>query len=137
MNMATSASRPASRHWGVVTPQLMRRAVRLRTAVLMSVFAIACGPATAPEDRAPDFVGTVLHLTTGRSPSLLVDREVGDTALVRIWAGTRFYRSTDNGRLLATDVEAAAVGDSLEVWTTGVEYRSLPPQYDATQVVVR
>jgi hypothetical protein len=120
----------------LITPQLMRRAVSLRTAALMSIFAVACGSPTSPEDRAPDIVGTVLHLTTERPPALLVDRSVGDTALVRIWVDTQFYSRMPDGRLLSSDLLATAVGDSLEVWTTGAEFRSLPPQYDATQVVV-
>jgi hypothetical protein len=121
----------------MVTPQLMGRAVRRRTAVLVSLFAVACGSPTAPEDREPDFVGTVLDLTMERSAHLLGHRAAGDTGVVRITADTRFYRRTRSGRLLSTDLQAMAVGSSVEVWTTGAEYRSLPPQYDGTQVVVR
>jgi hypothetical protein len=149
MRLITSVTRPASLSWTGSTPQLMRRAVRLRTAadrgrspLLIRILTVAmivvvgaeCDSPMAPEARAPDFAGIVLAVNAGSSTHLLVQRESGE-AVVWIVDETRFYNKAPGGRVQSTDLQAIAIGDSAEVWTTGVELRSLPPQYYATQLV--
>lgn len=77
-----------------------------------------------------------------------------DVALTRAYEGASFERAefhlremnegpvaavfVREGSRAANEVSPSAleVGDRVEVWTTGVEMRSDPPQYLATQIVI-
>ena len=101
---------------------------------------IACGDTSGPEDTPADFSGIILGLQDQASSEhaleTVVERSVGDTAVVRVMQTTRIYARLADGGLQSVDRHDLAAGDSVEVWTTGVEYRSLPPQYDGRQLVV-
>jgi hypothetical protein len=101
---------------------------------------VACGEASGPEDRPADFSGIILALREQAASEhvleTVVERSVGDTAIVRVTQTTRIYARLADGGLQSVDRQVLAAGDSVEVWTTGVEYRSLPPQYDGRQLVV-
>jgi hypothetical protein len=56
---------------------------------------------------------------------------------VHVSGATRFYRQAGNGELEPIDFYSLTPGTSVDVWTTGVELRSLPPQYGGRQVVAR
>jgi hypothetical protein len=108
---------------------------------VVSLLGIACGVSTGPEDRGADFSGVVLELESHTAPqydfAFRIARMGGDTAIVRIGHATRVYETAPDGGLRTTDAQALMVGDTVDVWTTGGEFRSLPPQYDGTQVVIR
>jgi hypothetical protein len=122
---------------------LKTRSSRIRNLVIAvaSCIYVACGEPSAPEDRPPDFSGIMLELRDQVSPQYEVDvrieRTVGDTALVHVSETTRVYETLPDGGLQSAAAGSLAIGDFVDVWTTGVEYRSLPPQYDGTQLVVR
>jgi hypothetical protein len=105
------------------------------------LLSVACGLATGPEDRGADFSGVVLELESHPAPqydfAFRIARMAGDTAIVRIGHATRVYEMAPDGGLRSTDAQTLMVGDTVDVWTTGGEFRSLPPQYDGTQVVIR
>ncbi len=91
----------------------------------------ASGPAEGP----PDFSGIVLEVRDQVS-SFLMERTVRGRAVVHVSQTTRVYSRLSDGSLQLVGPMTVANGDSVEVWTTGVELRSLPPQYYGIQLVV-
>ena len=130
---------------GVFSVMAMLRSCGAALAALGSL-ASACGfltppeRGTSPESGPPDFSGVVLALRSSSGASqfhLLVERSSGDSAVVRIGGGTRLFATTSGGELEKTDAGELVAGMPVDVWTTGVEFRSLPPQYAGTQIVLR
>jgi hypothetical protein len=107
--------------------------------VALATIASACAPLTSPEDGPPDFSGVVLGVEPPSGAwrlNLRIERSSGDTAIVWIGGSTRLFAAGPDGTVQGMEPDELEVGASVDVWTTGVERRSLPPQYDATQVVV-
>lgn len=108
--------------------------------VALAALASACALLTSPEDGPPDFSGAVLAVEPPSGAwrfNLRIERSSGDTAIVWIGGSTGLFVAGPDGRLQDMEPDQLEVGASVDVWTTGVERRSLPPQYDGTQVVVR
>lgn len=100
----------------------------------------ACSESVLPETD-PDLSGTLSEFLVGPSMlgaprPVLVEREdpgAADRTIVHVRAEARVYLAT-RGQLVPSSVEDLAVGDRLQVWTTGVELRSYPGQVFATRV---
>jgi hypothetical protein len=69
-------------------------------------------------------------------PALYVTRTDGD-AIVYLPSEARVYRRGLGGIHLPVGLDVLTPGIHVEVWTTGVELRSLPPQYTARQIVAQ
>jgi hypothetical protein len=111
--------------------------VRLVPVLVTAV--LACGSPVEPLLPPPDFSAVVNELRVGSSttaPALYVERTDG-TAVVYLPDGTRIYQQRAGGALSTVGTDALMPGAQVDVWTTGVELRSLPPQYFARQVVLR
>ncbi|HYR06348.1 MAG TPA: hypothetical protein VEQ60_01190 [Longimicrobium sp.] len=105
-----------------------------------TVAVAACGSgSTLPESDA-DLSGTVSDVRDSQdaSASVLVDEDAGavDQTIVHVRSSSRVYLVGRGGRLVAADAGELAVGDRLQVWTTGVEMRSYPRQVSAVRVHV-
>jgi hypothetical protein len=103
----------------------------------LALVTAACNASTALENPDPDFDGVILALLPPSGAwelNLRIERSSGDTAIVWIARDTRVYLAPD-GKLQSTEPDRLARGMSVDVWTTGVEYRSLPPQYRGTKLV--
>lgn len=111
-------------------------------AALLPVLAatiFGCGEFVAPLAPPPDLSGVVSQLyaaTATSDPLLLITRGSG-SAYVYLPDGVRLYLQNARGGLRRVGLDALTSGAQVDVWTTGAEYRSAPPQYDARQVVVR
>jgi hypothetical protein len=114
----------------------------LRSIVLAvaTVAVAACGAgSTLPESDA-DLSGTVADFVMefqDASTSVLVARQdpgAADRTIVHVGSDSRVYLVGRGGRLTAADADDLAVGDRLQVWTTGVELRSYPGQVFAVRV---
>jgi hypothetical protein len=97
------------------------------------VLATGCDQMTAP-DGDPYIRGTVTR-TDGPSGAVLVQAaDPGariDVAWVRVDGQTRVERQSSVFR-----AEGLALGQTVSVWTTGVEMRSLPVQVTAARIVI-
>ena len=102
---------------------------------------------TAPPAGEPDLVGTVAATAVERPPAagpvtdvLVTDVVVpasGYDAGVRLHLhDARVVVRRPGGRLERASRAAVVPGAALRAWTTGVELRSLPPQWTATYVEV-
>ena len=115
------------------------KSVRVCLLPALATAALACGTLVEPLPAPPDFSGVVNELRTGSSstgPALVVERPDG-TAVVYLPETARIYLRGGGGTLSAVGADALSPGTQVDVWTTGVELRSLPPQYVARQVVLR
>lgn len=105
---------------------------------VLAVLVTACGSSTAP--READLVGTVLEVTAHDTHHVMRLMRAGTTAggadgevLVHVTASTRVLVPVAGGRTEGTIADVPA-GARVLVQTAGVEYRSLPPQYQALSV---
>jgi hypothetical protein len=96
---------------------------------------LACDAVVEPLQGPPDFAGVVQELRSGAAGQALVVALPDGDAVVHLSGDTRFYRRASTGALRPMDVQSLTPGTRVEVWTTGVELRSLPPQYFGRQVV--
>lgn len=55
-------------------------------------------------------------------------------AIVHVESGTDIYLRQPDGALRPANVGDLATGDLLQVWTTGIELRSYPPQVFAVRI---
>lgn len=118
--------------------------MRLLRSLLLVVTAAAlaaCGSGSILPESDPDLAGRLTEVVA-RQASLdaatrvLVQREEPGTEeqkIVQVDAATDVYVMT-RGQLIRARREDLQVGDLLQVWTTGVELRSLPAQVFATRV---
>jgi hypothetical protein len=131
----------------------MRRLLNYRTilfapAALMLLFAAGCSTATASGVwDSPDLVGTVADVTGDASERRVLVHDVvmpasGYSAidLFLSWPGgvgnAQVYFLQRDGRILrGTDLQIQP-GSRLRAWTSGLERRSMPPQWDAVRVLV-
>ena len=114
------------------------KAVRVFLLPVLATAGLACGTLVEPLRVPPDFSGVVNELRTGTSstgPALVVERLDGP-AVVYLPEATRIYAQGAGGALSTVATDALQPGTQVAVWTTGVELRSLPPQYFARQVVL-
>ena len=108
----------------------------------MCCLSLACAPGTAPPEGAPDLVGTVADARVEGRPATVVVTDVqlpGTGYASGVWldvGGARIVVRRADGRLSAASRAALALGAALRAWSTGVELRSLPPQWTATYVEV-
>jgi ABC-type Fe3+-hydroxamate transport system substrate-binding protein len=114
--------------------------LRLIVLALSTVATAACGSgSTLPESDA-DLSGTVAEFameSPDASTAVLVERQdpgAADRTIVHVQPEARVYLVGRGGRLTAADADDLALGDQLQVWTTGVELRSYPGQVFATRV---
>jgi hypothetical protein len=113
--------------------------------VAVLAFAVtACGGSgpLLPETDA-DFAGTltdfvVSDLSLNAGTRVLVEGDTPDERrIVSVQGDTRIYIvGGRGGQLVRAGVEDLAVGDRLQVWTTGIELRSYPAQVFAVRVHV-
>ena len=110
------------------------------TLIAFGVIGLACGLPTEPIKGPPDFSGTVVLVRDNRANygqlEIWIERGVEDIGIVRISGATRVYADVQN-RSEPAGPELLVAGAAVDVWTTGVELRFLPPRYDGTQIVVR
>ncbi|HEY0023282.1 MAG TPA: hypothetical protein VGB24_10245 [Longimicrobium sp.] len=110
---------------------MVRRLVLMLVAVGLAT--AGCGESTAPERDA--YIRGMVTQTDGPSGAVLVKAADPaarvDAAWVRLNERTRVERKS--GELRA---EVLTIGETVSVWTTGVEMRSLPVQVVAARVVI-
>ena len=111
---------------------MVKRLVGMLVAV---VLATGCNQMTTPEMETDPYIRGTVTRTDGPSGAVLVQASDPaarvDVAWVRVNEQTRVERQS--GVLRA---EAVAVGQTVSVWTTGVEMRSLPVQVTAARIVI-
>ena len=113
---------------------------RCRLIAILALAAGGCRLSTAPESRPPDFDGMILAVlppSGARQLNLRIERSAGDTAIVWVDQDTRLLAATFEGKVEGARVDQLKPAMFVDVWTTGAEYRSLPPQYKGTQLVVQ
>ena len=113
--------------------------VSARLLPVLASAVLACGSLVEPLPAPPDFSGVVSELRAGANspgPALVVDRPAG-TAVVYLPETAHIYTRGAEGALSVVGADALSPGTQVDVWTTGIELRSLPPQYFARQVVRR
>lgn len=99
----------------------------------------ACGSAVEPLAPPPSFSGVLSEVRAGAGgppPALIIARTQG-TAVVHLRDHVQLYRREPSRRLTDLELEDLTPGTTVDVWTTGIELRSLPPQYFGRQVVAR
>lgn len=106
-----------------------------------AVLSFVCGGSGLLDPSSPDLTGTVEGVTgpVGTQLSILVNGVAGSASrrvVVHISSRRPVFVQRPSGSLRRTSWESVAVGASVQVWGTGVESRSLPPQWDALQIVV-
>lgn len=113
----------------------------LRSLVLVAAAAAvaACSSGPSLPDTDADLAGTLAEFRSDETRTqVLVERDLPepeDRTLVRIGSGVRVYLMEGRGgRLIPASRDDLAVGDLLQVWTTGVELRSYPAQVTATRI---
>ncbi len=92
---------------------------------------------TTPDER-PDVEGVVISLLPDKRAKIEATYKAGpypDTFYVNPGAEVRVREI--NGSVRLGDKNDIRVGDHLRAWLTGIELRSLPPQYPARVVEVR
>lgn len=101
--------------------------------MLAAVLAAGCGQSTAPETDA--YIRGVVTRTDGPSGAVLVQATDPaariDAAWVRVDGRTRVERKDGSA-----GTQGLAIGQTVSVWTTGVEMRSLPVQVVAAWIVI-
>jgi hypothetical protein len=113
--------------------------IRVASAALTIATAAACG-STPVEPTEPDFTGTAASLqrqtdvVTVRLTQLQPPRAGYTERVVHIHPSTIMVIRQRDGSYRAATADEIVIGAILRVKTTGVEYRSDPPQYDATWV---
>jgi hypothetical protein len=111
-----------------------------RFIAILALATAACRQSTAPERRPPDFDGVILAVLPPSGAwelNLRIERSAGDTAVVWVDQNTRLLLPTFEGKVEGARLDQLTPGTFVEVWTTGAEYRSLPPQYKGEQLVVQ
>lgn len=130
---------------------------RLTTVLFVAALA-GCQELTAPIADPPDFTGVVDGASLeGDSQEISVDSLSWSYHAVDappsyapptrggVHINSRFngqvtltavFLEDGSGRLTEASVDQLAVGQRVKVWTTGVEWRTDPPQYDAVQIVI-
>jgi hypothetical protein len=107
---------------------------------LLTAACLACGgPLVEPLAPPPDFAGVVKDLRghiMEVPPALYVTRADGDV-IVYLPSEARVYRCGFGGVQVPVALDVLTPGIHVQVWTTGVELRSLPPQYTARQIVAQ
>lgn len=115
----------------------------LRSLILIAATAAvaACNSGSTLPETDPDLAGTLTEFLPGPAilgapTRVLVEPPAApeDRAIVQVEKGTEVYLVGRGGRLIPAGVEDLAAGDHLQVWTTGVELRSLPAQVFAERV---
>ncbi|HEX5870214.1 MAG TPA: hypothetical protein VFY65_07360 [Longimicrobium sp.] len=118
--------------------------MRLLRSLLLVVTAAAlaaCGSGSTLPETDADFAGRLADFVMGpasldAATRVLVQREEPGTEeqrIVHVEVSTDVYVMT-RGQLVPASRADLQVGDLLQVWTTGVELRSLPAQVFATRV---
>lgn len=101
-----------------------------------------CTAGTAPPEGEPDLIGTVARVRIESRPAtvLVTDVRVPTTGYeAGVWldvGGASIFVRRLGGRLARAAPAAVVPGAGLRAWSTGVERRSLPPQWTATRVEV-
>jgi hypothetical protein len=112
--------------------------MRARFSVLCCMLLVGCNlvAVTAPSE-GPDVEGVVIHLLPDQRALIVATFRAGaypDTFYVNPGTDVIFRKSDGTSR--RGDKTEIRVGDHLRAWLTGVELRSLPPQYPARVVEV-
>lgn len=122
-----------------------RIALHAALAVVFSIGLASCDSPTAP-DGEPDLKGTITAVY-GEGREMWVHVEELELPATNYEEGISLYpepfgraawvfvRSPD-GTLRRGSAADLVVGAKIMAWTTGLERRSLPPQWDATSIVV-
>lgn len=110
-----------------------------RSSVFLCLVLAGCNfiAATAPGE-GPDVEGVVLHLLPDQRALIEAAYRAGpypDTFYVN--PGAEVLVREPSGSVRKGDKNDIRAGDHLRAWLTGVELRSLPPQYPARVVEVR
>lgn len=121
------------------------RLLRSLVLVVMAAAAAACSSGPSLPETDADLAGTLADFLPGpavldASARVLVERDLPepqDRTIVEVGSGTRVYLVGRSGQLLPASRDDLAVGDHLQVWTTGVELRSYPAQVSATRIHIR
>jgi len=98
---------------------------------LLCLLPVACSMATLPSG-SPEVQGTVISLLPDQRALIQATvrpPELPDTFYVN--PGDRVLIRQADGTLRRGNAGDIQVGDHLRAWLTGVELRSLPPQYPA------
>jgi hypothetical protein len=111
--------------------------------ILATIATAACSGGPALPDGDADVAGTLSE----RLPSLaclgcpvrvLVERPallgVANPVIVEIYPESRLYIVEHGGTARPASAAELAVGDALQVWTTGVERRTYPGEVDAVRI---
>ena len=104
--------------------------------------AAGCAGGSAPPAGEPDLVGTVAGTAVATRPATVVVTDVRVPAAgydAGVWldvGGARVVVRRPGGGLEPASRAALVPGAALRAWSTGVERRSLPPQWTATYVEV-
>jgi hypothetical protein len=110
--------------------------------VVATAAVAACGSSPSLPDTDAALDGTLTEFLLGPQylgapTSVLVDENLPDPedqTIVHVETRTRVYLVGRGGKLVPADRDDLAVGDRLQVWTTGAETRSYPAQVTATRV---
>jgi hypothetical protein len=110
----------------------------VRSALLCCTLLAGCNflAGTVPGE-SPDVEGTVIYLMPDQRALVEATFRAGpypDTFYVN--PGTDVFVREPDGTLRRGDKHDIRVGDHLRAWLTGIELRSLPPQYPARVVEV-
>ena len=121
----------------------MHALLKLRAATTaMSFFVVAaCGstPLEVDELPEPDFSGTTTMIRQqGDILSVNIAPSASNTheRVVHVRPSTTLVIRERDGEYREVTTQNIVIGAILRVKTTGVEYRSLPPQYDATWIEI-
>jgi hypothetical protein len=135
---------------GITTALRMSVTLTLLLGPLASCSDGLLGPCECESYTIPDFIGTV-HWTDGLRPTrttpggfLLIDVlrpkslgfTTGDTVWIRVGALTAVFLRAADSTLARADTAYPEIGETIQVWHTGVELRSYPPQYSATRLEI-
>ena len=117
----------------------------LRSLVLVAATAAvaACSSSPSLPETDADLDGTLAEFlptqsSLGAPARVLVAQDLPepqDRTIVDVGSGARVYLVEGRGgRLIPASRDDLAVGDRLQVWTTGIELRSYPGQVTATRI---
>lgn len=121
------------------------RLLRSLVLVVAAAAAAACSSGPSLPEADADLSGTLADFlpgpaVLGASTRVLVEQDLPtprDQTIVHVESGTRVYLVEQRGgQLIPASRNDLAVGDRLQVWTTGVELRSYPGQVFATRIHV-